>query len=291
MTPSPVLLGKLSRSKLLTRWATASVGVGERRSKAKGAGMEFADHREYQIGDDLRRLDPHLFARFGQNFIREYDVYRQLPITILIDASRSMDYGLPSKFAFALTIASSLGFIGLAGGDQVQIGVGAGDKVHWSERFHGASRAQLMFDWLGEQKPEGAGSFAAALRIAARHLTNRGLLIILSDWWADDLDAELALLSATGQELWGFHVLARDEIDPAALGAGEVRLTDVETGHEVEMALDSPTLERYRKSLQAWRDRLQSLFTRARGRYLLTPTDQPADKLLMSDWRAMGMIG
>ena len=291
MRPSPALLGKLGRAKLMPRWAAAAVGTGERRSKMKGAGMEFADHREYQPGDDLRRLDPHLYARFGQNFIREYDVYRQLPITILVDASRSMNYGQPNKFEFACSIASALGFIGLAGGDQVQFGVGAGEKVHWSPRFHGASRAQTMFDWFKDQHPEGDGSFAQALRVAARHLTVRGLLIVMSDWWADDLDAELALLSATGQELWGLHVLAREELDPSVLGSGEVRLTDVETGHEVEMALDGPTLDRYKKGFKAWQDRLQSLFTRARGRYLLTPTDQPTDRLFLQDWRAMGMIG
>jgi len=290
-TPNPVLLGKLQRSKLITRWAPATVGVGERRSKAKGPGMEFADHREYQPGDDLRRIDPHILARFGVNYIKEYDVYRQLPITILIDASRSMDFGQPNKFQYAKDITSALGFVGLAGGDQVQIGVGSGQKVHWSPRFHGASRAHAMFQWIDEQKTEGDGSFASALRLAARHLESKGLLIVLSDWWADDLESELALLSATGQELWGLHIAAPEELDPAILGGGEVRLTDIETGHEVEMALDGPTLERYRKSFQAWREQLAALFTRARGRYLVTPTSQPTDRLLLSDWRKLGMIG
>lgn len=275
----------------MPRWAAASVGVGERRSKAKGTGFEFADHREYQPGDDLRRLDPHLFARFGQNFIREYDVYRQLPITILIDASRSMNYGDPDKFAYACNIASSLGFVGLAGGDQVQIGIGSGEKVIWSSRFHGASRAQTMFDWIGTHQTAGAGSFASALRVASRHLITRGLLIVISDWWADDVEQELALLSATGQEVWGLHVLAREELNPETLGGGEVRLTDVETGYEVEMALDQPTLERYRRSFDAWRDRLQSLFNKAHGRYLVTPTDQASDKLILQDWRKLGLIG
>ncbi|MGD9738181.1 MAG: DUF58 domain-containing protein [Bauldia sp.] len=289
-TPNPTLLNKLSRSKLMPRWAPASVGVGERRSKHKGSGFEFADHREYQPGDDLRRLDPHLFARFGQNFIREYDVYRQLPITILIDASRSMNYGDPNKFHYATNLASSLAFVGLAGGDQVQVGIGSGDKVIWSSRFHGVSRAQTLFDWIGTHETEGSGSFAAALRVASRHLVNRGLLIVISDWWADDLDAELALLSATGQEVWGLHVLAREEINPEVLGGGEVRLTDVESGYEVEMSLDHGTLDRYRKSFEAWRDKLQGLFNKARGRYLITPTDQSADKLILQDWRKLGII-
>ena len=291
MTPSPILLGKLARAKLLTRWQTASVGVGERRSRTKGAGMEFADHREYQPGDDLRHLDPHLYARFGRNYIRQYDVYRQLPITILIDASCSMDCGDPNKFAFARSLASALGFVGLAGGDQVQFGVGAGDKVHWSPKFHGVARAQPMFNWIGAREPMTHGSFIATLHAAIRHFTDRGLLIVLSDWWSEDLEAELRVLSATGQELWGLQIASREELEPELLGGGEVRLVDVESGHEIELALDGSTRERYLRSFEAWRERLQTLFTRVNGRYLLVAADQPMDRLLLQDWRRMGLIG
>ena len=253
--------------------------------------MEFADHREYQPGDDLRHLDPHLYARFGRNYIRQYDVYRQLPITILIDSSRSMNCGEPNKFAFACSLASSLAFVGLAGGDQVQIGVGAGEKVQWSPKFHGVARAQPMFDWIGGRKPMTGGSFIAALHVAIRRFTDRGLLVVLSDWWAEDLESELRVLSATGQELWGLQIASREELDPALLGDGEVRLVDVESGHEIELALDRSTRARYLRGFEAWRERLQALFTRVNGRYLLVSSDQPMDRLLLQDWRRMGLIG
>ena len=69
MTPSPRLLQSLQRSRLLVRSAKATVGIGERRSDAKGSGMEFLDFREYQPGDDVRHLDPHLFARTGAHYV------------------------------------------------------------------------------------------------------------------------------------------------------------------------------------------------------------------------------
>lgn len=291
MRPSPALLGKLARSKLLTRWAVASTGVGERRSRAKGSGMEFADHREYQPGDDLRHLDPHLYARFGQNFIRQYEVYQQLPITILIDASRSMDYGEPNKFAFAKQIAGLMGFVGLAGGDQVQIGVGTGDRVHWSNRFHGIMRAQPLFTWLESQRTEATGGFGGALRAATRNMVGRGLLIILSDWWEEDLEAELGILIATGQEVWGIQIVSPEEIEPSLICEGEIRFVDIESGHEVELAIDRVALERYRKSFKGWRDQIQSVLSRSHGRYLLVPTDRDAERLFQEEWRGIGMIG
>jgi uncharacterized protein (DUF58 family) len=281
----------LQRAKLNTRWQTASVGHGERRSRQKGSGMEFADHREYQIGDELRHIDPHLYARFGRNYVRQYDVYRQLPITIFIDASRSMNSGAPNKFAYAADLAATIGFIGLAGGDQIQVAVGAGEKILWSPRYHGALRAQRMFDWIDEQKPMREGSLAPALKLVLRNLTDRGLLMVMSDWWADDLEADLRVAAAAGQELWGIHIVAPDELDPSLIGDGEVRLVDMETGHEVELALDRNTRERYVRSFEAWRGQLQALITRAKGRYLLVPSNQSTDRLMTQDWRRMGIIG
>lgn len=291
MTPRPALLGRLARSKLLTRWSTASVGIGERQSREKGPGIEFSDHRTYQPGDDLRHVDPHLLARFNRHYVRQYDVYKQLPITILIDASRSMDFGEPRKFEFAQRLAAVFGFVGLAGGDQVQLGVGAGERIYWSPHFHGAQRAQQLFDWISAQKLAASGDFGATLRAASRHVTYRGLVILLSDWWSEHAEAELGGLAAAGQEIWGLHVVTRDEIEPAGFGEGEVRFVDMESGHEVELALDRTTLERYRSGFGAWSDQLSSVFTRANGRYVLVSTDKSEDRFFIEEARHLGLLG
>ena len=81
------------------------------------------DHRPYQFGDDLRRVDPHLFARFGEAFVRQYNVTQRLNVTLLLDASRSMASGVPSKMRMAARIAQGLAFVALAGSDLVQVGV------------------------------------------------------------------------------------------------------------------------------------------------------------------------
>lgn len=253
--------------------------------------MEFADHREYQPGDDLRHLDPHLYARFGENYIRQYEVYKQLPITIMVDASRSMDFGEPRKFDYAKLMAALFGFVGLAGGDQVQFVIGSGGKIHRSPRYHGATRAQQMFSWLESQKTEPTGEFGETLRVATNELVGRGLLIILSDWWEEDLDAELAILVATGQEVWGVQVVAPEEVDPALYGDGEVRFVDVESGHEVELAVDRLTLDRYRQGFQAWKNRISAVLRRSHGRYILATTDRDPDRLFQEEWRREGIIG
>src|SRR5690242_1165013 len=93
MKPSASLLTVLSRLRLRARHAVASGGVGERPSRQKGSGIDFADYRAYVPGDDTRHLDARLHARLGGFFVREYEVMKQLPVTILIDGSRSMLQG------------------------------------------------------------------------------------------------------------------------------------------------------------------------------------------------------
>jgi uncharacterized protein (DUF58 family) len=289
MRPSPALLQRLDRSKLLPRWAAATVGIGERRSRAKGAGMEFADHRSYQVGDDLRHLDPHLHARTGENFIRQYEVHRQLPITIIVDASRSMRSGTPDRYGFALELAGAIGFVGLAGGDQVRFAIGRGGDVEWSSRFQGASRASAVFDWLMRDQGDG-GSFEGCLKVAARQIGERGLTIVLSDWW-DEPARDIDMLAATGQEIWGIHILAREELDPALLGEGDVRMIDAESGAEVDLSLDRGVLDQYKRVVDAWKEDLRVRFAKVQGRYLPLSVDTKLDKLLLQGWRREGLLG
>src|SRR5258706_14510119 len=98
MIPPAGLMTALMRSRLAARHAHATIGIGERRSRAKGSGMEFVDHREYQPGDDVRHLDPHLYARTGGYFVPQNSVPRQLASTIILDGSAPMHFGTPPKF-------------------------------------------------------------------------------------------------------------------------------------------------------------------------------------------------
>ena len=290
MTPSARLLQSLQRSRVLVRSAKATVGIGERRSNAKGSGMEFLDYREYQPGDDdVRHLDPHLFARTGGHYVRQYAVYQQLPITIIVDGSASMNFSTPTKFDFARGLASALAFVGLTGGDAVQVAVNARGRLTWSPLVRGARRAPVIFDWLGQQQPAGSG-FGAALASALPRLTHRGLLILISDWWLDDRDADLKVLGELRQEIVAVHVAAPEELDPARLGAGETRFVDAESGHEVELLIDERVFGDYRNALADWQDRLRQHISHHLGRYLLVRSDTSLDRLLLQDWRRLGLI-
>jgi uncharacterized protein (DUF58 family) len=279
----------LMRSRLAASHAHATIGIGERRSRAKGSGMEFMDHRDYQPGDDVRHLDPHLYARTGSYFVRQYAVTRQLPVALIVDGSASMNFGTPTKFDFARGLASALAFAGLAGGDVIEVGVYAGNRFSWSPRLRGMRRAPVIFDWLAAQRPGGSG-FVGALGEGLERLGHRGLAILLSDWWVDDAEADLKVLSLLRQEIIVVHIASPQELDPTQLGAGEARLVDSESGHEIELLIDENVLDGYRTACAAWRDRLRRQIINQLGRYLAVRSDASLDRLLLHDWRRLGLI-
>jgi uncharacterized protein (DUF58 family) len=272
---------------LLVRSAKATAGIGERRSNARGPGMEFLDYREYQPGDDVRHLDPHLFARTGTHYVREYAVYQQLPITIIVDGSASMNFSAPSKFDVARGLASALAFVGLAGGDVVQVAVQARGRVVWAPPTRGVRRAPVIFDWLARQLPGGAG-FGEAIASVLPRLRHRGVVILVSDWWVEE--RSLKVLGSLRQEFVIVHVVAPEELDPAHFGLGETRVVDAESGHEIELLIDERVLGDYGAALTVWQDNMRQRIGQYLGRYFMVRTDASLDKLLLQDWRRSGLI-
>ncbi|HEX7021982.1 MAG TPA: DUF58 domain-containing protein [Trueperaceae bacterium] len=288
---NPSLLQKLSRCHLNVRSAVASTGIGERRSKAKGVGIEFADHRPYGMGDDIRHLDRHVYARLGQHVVKQFALYQQLPITVLLDGSASMAYGHPSKFQMAQTLAAGLAYVGLAGGDQVLVGVFSGRGLQWYARLHGTRRVHSLLSWLERQRAQGGMDLAQVVRAAGPRLQRGGLMVVISDWWLGGVDEALLSLGVLEQEVVGIHLLSPEELEPTRLGGGDVRLVDAETGNEVETALDAAVLQRYGQELDAWREETRQRLQKQHGRYLFVRSDDEPERLFLRDWRHEGLIG
>src|SRR5437016_11577216 len=114
-------LARLEQLELVSRKIFLGRMKGERRSKKKGQSVEFADYRNYVIGDDLRFLDWNLFARLDKLFIRLFMEEEDLHFYVLIDNSLSMDFGNPTKLQYAKQVAAALGFIGLVNMDRVVV--------------------------------------------------------------------------------------------------------------------------------------------------------------------------
>lgn len=286
------MAARLRRRRLQAGRAKALARLGERASSATGPGMEFADHRQYHPGDDLRHLDRHAYARFRQPYVKTFATSRGLEVTVLVDRSASMGFGDPQKISIAKQLAAGIALVALNGGDSVRFGsfhganlIGLGGTLTGAGRSSTVS-AQLVGD-LGGDGPTDLVSIAKRLD---RRIPAGSLLVVISDWWTHDPRAAVRAFGTRGRELVAVHVLSPEEEDPAATTSGATVLEDAETGDTVVLNLDSSAVESYELALAAWRAQIREAVAAVRGRYLPVSSSASVEQVLLQDWRVRGFI-
>lgn len=287
----PDLLRKLDPLSLANRRRLRADGKGERRSLRRGTSIEFMDYRQYSPGDDLRQVDWNAYGRLGSLHVKLFEEEEVLAVHLLVDASRSMDWGSPNKLELARKVAGALGYVTLGGFDRVEaaaVGPGGSTRVG---PLHGNGGIATLFRFLGrvEATPGAGAGLSAALRSYALQRRNGGMAIVISDLLSPDgcEDGIRALLQRRF-EVTILHVLAPDEIAPS-LG-GDVRLVDRETGANVDITLNQRALELYRRRFEAWVGGIESLCRRHGVLYQRISTATPLEDVLFRDLRARGLL-
>ncbi len=296
-------LHKLNQLSLVARQVRSGVIKGERRSLKRGSSVEFADYRNYAPGDDLRRLDWNVFARLERPFIKMMEEEEDLAVYVLLDASRSMDWGEGStnKLNYGLHLAAGLGAIALGAGDRFSFHLlqpethapGAQSAGNQIGPLRGSQQIMRLMAYL-EQKtaqhsPAAAFDLNAALRSFGLSALRSGLVFIISDLFdPNGIQTGLNFLQGRGFEVNLLHVLCPAELDPPL--SGDLRLIDIETGQPQELSLDGSMLRLYQQRLQAWQTELQK-DCRQRGiNYLLLNTVENWDKVILFNLRRSGLV-
>src|SRR3954471_10875048 len=144
----PEFLRKLEALSIVSKKVFSGQLKGERRSSRRGTSVEFADFRNYTLGDDLRYVDWNTFARLEKLFLKLFVEEEDLHVYMLVDASRSMAYGSPAKFDYARRIAAALGYIGLSNFDRVGATVFTDRMLHHLPPVRGKQQVFSYFDFL-----------------------------------------------------------------------------------------------------------------------------------------------
>ena len=152
---------------------------GGRRSVKRGQSVEFADYRDYTLGDDLRQLDWNVYARLERLFVKLFVEEEDVTVTLLVDASASMATGHPAKLLFAKRAAAALGYIGLASEDRVAVSALAGRIARRRAAMRGSGRVfRLLADLSAIEPADGPTDLVAAARHAAAQLHGRGVVVL-----------------------------------------------------------------------------------------------------------------
>ena len=284
----PQLLARLEQLELVSRKIFLGRMKGERRSKRKGQSVEFADYRNYTAGDDLRQLDWNAYARLEKLFVKLFVEEEDVTVHILVDASRSMDYGEPNKLDAARRAAAALAYLGLASMDRVSVAF-LGDGTATAMRpMRGKRRALELFRFLSEPRAERLTGLAGAARAYASRMRGSGPLLLISDLMDPGYLDALRDLAGTRSQLSVLHLLAPDELEPDV--PPDARLVDLETGHAVEVSGDDDLVERYRTRLAEWQAEIGGFVSRRGGAYVTVPSDHDLADLLFDVLRRRRVV-
>jgi len=275
----PKVLGRIRNLELLAKTVVEGFINGLHRAPYFGASIDFAEHRGYVPGDDIRRVDWKLYARTDRYFVKQYEADTNANFAVLFDVSKSMAFasqGL-SKLEYASYVAACLAYLSHLQRDRVGITTFDEDVVAYvpssAKHFH------VLLHTLDQARAARSGRLSVPLGRMAEHFKRRSIIALISDLYEDpdDLIQALTPYRFMGHDVVVFHVLDPAEIDFPYRDAS--RFQDLESGEEIPVIADS-FAEEYRKLMRAHIDSLTTKCAEVRIDYVLLNTAKPLDEAL-----------
>ncbi|QEH36775.1 hypothetical protein OJF2_53600 [Aquisphaera giovannonii] len=285
----PEFLHKLEQLELVSRKIIVGRMKGERKSRRRGTSVEFAEHRNYTVGDDLRHIDWNVYGRLDRLFLKLFLEEEDLHVYTLLDTSVSMNFGTPTKLRYGKQVAAALAFIGLVNQDRVILDTFASRLDQGLPGIRGRSQMWRIVDYLDRLAPSGESDLkAAAKEFAIRH-AGKGIVVVISDFLdKHGYEDALRYLLARKMDIFVIHLLSREEVEPELVG--DLRLVDSEDDEVTEITMSAPLLKRYKDNLNAFVGDLKEWCTRRGITYIFTTNQLPFDKLVLNYLRERGLV-
>ena len=283
-------MARLDKFDLLSRKMLAGKMKGERRSKRRGQSVEFADFRNYVLGDDLRFIDWNIYGRLDKLFVKLFQEEEDLALYVLIDTSKSTDFGDPHKLMYMKRVAAALGYIGLVNYNRVSI-TAISDKVTADTGgLRGRRRVSTMLEFIDGLEPTGPSDFGAACKRFALTHRSKGVLVALSDFFdKSGFENGLRYISGGRYDTFAVQILSPQEIDPPM--TGDLKLRDIEDSDTAEVSITRPLIEKYKNNLNAYCLSLKDYVTRRGDSYLFSSTSVPFETLVLNYLRERRLLG
>ena len=268
---------------------------GKHLVKTYGQTVEFADYREYALGDDIRRIDWNLYSRFEKFFLKLFTDERQMHTQIFIDCSASMGKDNPQKAAFAVGIAAALGYLSVHNMDKVSYKLIKGNKAE--DPFGTIVGKRAFFSamtGLENLTFDGESDIDAAVVGCENTGNNDGLTLIISDFFTDsDWRRAVDYLSYKKRQVLLIQVMTPEERDPTY--SGRVNLIDSESEDltdpkNMKMNIDMSAQMAYEEALKDLESDLYNFCVSRGATFISIPTDQPIEKVLFKELLKVGIV-
>ena len=275
----PALLARISDLALLARTVVDGFMHGQHRSMRRGSSLDFAQHRSYQPGDDLRRIDWRVYGRTDLFFIKEYIADTNAGVLFAIDSSGSMDFGSGAvgKFDYGRFLVASLAWLSQHQGDRVGLATFTGDLVDIVPPS--VRHLQLLLHTLSHAKAGGQGHLVRSIERLGKVTTRPGIVVLVSDCYedADAIGRAIGSLRMARNDVILFHV-----IDPAERdlpGDAPITFEDAESGVLLPLK-PSDLRSKYQRLLTSHHEAVAKRVAAAGADYVRVDTDKPLDRAL-----------
>lgn len=280
----------LERHELVSHRVFGSGLIGQRRSRRRGSGMEFADYKEYAPGDDFRYLDWNVYARCEQLVVKVFETTENLATYVLLDRSASMGFGDPSKLLWAERLAAAIGYLAMGKEDKLAVYPFAERLDPGFTSLRGRGQWGPLLGFLGRLEPSGQTALETVFREFATAVPPGGLVFLLSDLWdLDGFERGLKYLIYNNFVVFAVHLLSPEEQAPAYLG--EYELSDAEGTGTASVTVKAGTLANYQRELERVSSRLQGLLRSYDSGYLRTTTATSVEETVLQSFRKERIIG
>ena len=285
----PDFLTRLEYLSMMSKRVFQGRLLAQRRSLQTGSGLEFSDHREYAAGEDLRYLDWNIYARHGQMLVKRFQEEQDLQVSVLLDGSRSMSFGVPPKFDSARQLAAAFSWLALADLDRAGITVFADGMLQELSGGRGRERILGIMRFLQALSAAGQQTqFGRSVQDFLRHTPRPGLVIVISDLldpagFAQGLDQ----LRHRRFDLHVVQLFDPRDANPQLLG--DVELEDLETGEVRQVRITERIAADYRKAFLAHQEAVRSYCLRYGFRWTAADSSVPYDQLMLNMMRSAGL--
>jgi len=271
----PVAISRGENLGILARKVVEGYRVGEHRSPFKGFAIEFAQHREYTVGDDPRHLDWKVLGRTDRYYIKQYEQDTNFVVQLLLDGSESMNYGggKITKLHYAKSLAACLAYLVLLQRDAVAVSLFDSETREYIPRTDNLGKIHHIMNRLAAFEATQKTSLGAAMADIARIAKARGIIVVLSDLFDDEEGFERGLqqLRFGGHEVIVFHVLDPDELEFPF--KGRIEFIGLEGAATLETS-PADIRKSYLKEMDAMRQRMRAACDRTGSHYVLANTGQ-----------------
>jgi uncharacterized protein (DUF58 family) len=280
---------KLESLALVSRRVFAGRIRADRRTKKSGSGVEFADYRDYQPGDDFRSVDWNVYQRLERLLVRLHAEEEDLAIYFVLDASASMAFGAGLKAAYAKRVVAALAYVALANLDRASIVTISDHVTKRLPETRGRARIFKAFRFLREVEFVGKTDLGDAMKTFVAQNKRRGLAVIVSDLYDPNGFARgINILRYHKFDPFVVHVI--DPAEAAPKLHGDVLVRDCETGDEREVTVTAAVLEQLSRAHAQYGDQIERFCATHQVSYVAANVERPIEELILRVFRKGGFL-